>query len=1096
MRISLLGPVTVTVTGTHTADDATPVALGGVRLRMLLARLAVEGGRPVSVDALVDGLWGEHPPADAGNALQALVSRLRKALRGAGTVDSVAGGYRVAVNADDVDAHRFEELAGRGRRELAAGRPEEAASTLGDALALWRGAALADVLDAPFARPAAARLDDLRAAAAEDRFDAELRNGRYADIIADLEMAGAERPLSERVAALRMRALSAAGRNADALAVYEEMRGRLDDELGVDPSAELKDVHLALLRGGLERPVARPAAAPAPNRLIPNRLPARLTSFVGRDAELDQLAALLAASRLVTLVGPGGAGKTRLSLEAVTRHRAYQRGRVWFVPLAGVGTPDQLADAVHAALSSGGADGGNSQADRVSVTEVLDVGEAVLVLDNCEHLVEAAAELAYELLDRLPHLRILATSREPLAITGEALCHIGPLGVPAGIPELAGAPELAEAAGSAAVRLFTDRATGVRPGFALDASTVGPVVEICRRLDGLPLALELAAAKLRSMSVGQIARRLDDRFRLLTSGSRTALPRQRTLLALVEWSWDLLDEPERTLARRLSMFPGGATLAALEAVCSDETLPADDVLYVVGSLVEKSLLDTADDPDGEQRYRMSETVRAFAAGRLAEAEVEDGGCGRRTADRFSAYFLALAEQHEPALRAGDQLRSLALFDAEHDNLVSALRTAVEARDAVIASRFVRALFWYWGIRGMSTQFETFLIEVLTFDEALPGRERAAFRVVRLMAGTPGAAGGGDDVPVRTLIEDCERAGAGEFHPALLLWIPLLAFLTGNADLGESGLRRASERPEPWVRASAHWARDFVLTTRGEQPAGAESRRAALRGFEAVGDRWGIGLALLAVGGDHSLRGEHGEAIAAYARAVTVSTELGAEDDLFNSRARLAAERLRGGDREGALRDIHAARRQAKERGYRRMEAEMLFSLADLHRRSGEPEQAELILDRLDTVADRLTLPEDMARDLIAGARAANRLARGDAAGARELLPRAVGGAFARGEVADIARAAELLAHLLLLEGDPAGAAAVLGMSQVVRGVFDEGDPQLGELVAEIVGRLGAEGYEAAYGRGAGLPREDVLNRLKQLNRLNRLTEEAGQPVTS
>lgn len=1084
MKICLLGPLDVT------ADDAAPLALGGVRLRMLLARLALEGGRPVSVDALVDGLWGEQPPADAGNALQALVSRLRKALRGAGTVDSVAGGYRVTVDADDVDAHRFEALAAQGRRELAAGRPAQAASTLADALALWRGPALTDVLDAPFARPAATRLDDLRTAAAEDRFDAELRMGRYADILADLESAGAERPLSERTAALRMRALSAAGRNADALGVYEEMRGRLDDELGVDPSAELKAVHLALLRGELEQPPARPEATPAPNRL-----PARLTSFVGRDAELDEVAALLADSRLVTLVGPGGAGKTRLALEAVTRHRAHRRGRVWFVPLAGVGTPDQLADAVHAALSTGsvtsgggGQAGGGAGVDRV--TEVLDVGETVLVLDNCEHLVEASADLAHELLERLPHLRILATSREPLAITGEALCHLGPLGVPTG------APELAEAADSAAVRLFTDRASGVRPGFALDASTVDPVVEICRRLDGLPLALELAAAKLRSMSVGQIARRLDDRFRLLTSGSRTALPRQRTLLALVEWSWDLLDEPERILARRLSVFPGGATVAALEAVCSDETLPADDVLYVLGSLVEKSLLetsllDTSGDADGEQRYRMSETVRAFAAGRLAEAEAEaapvpGGDAGARTADRFAAYFLALAEHHEPALRTGEQLSSLALFDAEHDNLVSALRGAFEARDAALASRFVRALFWYWGIRGMSTQFETFLAEVLTFDEALPGRARAAFRVVRLMAGTPGAADS-DDIPVRTLIEDCERAGAEEFHPALLLWIPMLAFLTGNADLGESGLRRAAERPEPWVRATAHWARDFVLTGRGEQPAGAEARRAALRGFEAVGDRWGLGLALLAVGGDHSLRGEHAEAIDAYARAVAVSGELGAEDDLFNSLARLAAERLRGGDREGALRDIHAAQRQARERGYRRMEAEMLFSLAELHRRSGELEQADLILDRLDTVADRLTLPDDMARDLIAGARMANRLAQGDAVRARELLPRAVSGAFARGEVADIARAAELLARLLLLEGDAAGAATALGMSQVVRGVFDEGDPQLRELVGEVAGRLGAAAYEEAYGLGAGLPRADALNRL---------TGEAGQPVTS
>ncbi|QGZ47739.1 hypothetical protein GPZ77_04475 [Streptomyces sp. QHH-9511] len=342
MRTVLLGPV-----GAR-ADDGTPTDIGGVRLRMLLARLALEAGRPVSVDALVDGLWGTEPPAEAGNALQALVSRLRKALRGVGTLESVAGGYRLVARQEDVEAHRFEELAGRGRRELAAGRLEAAASTLDEALGLWRGAALADVREAPFARAAASRLDGLRDAAAEDRYDAELRLGRHADVLADLEAARGENPLSERLAGLRMRALSAAGRQSDALAVYEETRGRLGEELGVDPSPELRGVHLALLRGELKAPAAvwRESAT--------HRLPARLTSFVGRERELDTRAELLATCRLVTIVGFGGAGKTRLSVEAVSRHRAHGRGRVWFVPLAGVGPGDRPADAVLGALSSHG----------------------------------------------------------------------------------------------------------------------------------------------------------------------------------------------------------------------------------------------------------------------------------------------------------------------------------------------------------------------------------------------------------------------------------------------------------------------------------------------------------------------------------------------------------------------------------------------------------------------------------------------------------------------------------------------------------------------------------------------------------------------
>ncbi|GAA2378586.1 BTAD domain-containing putative transcriptional regulator [Nonomuraea africana] len=1041
----LLGPVEARV------DDATPVEINGVRLRMLLARLALAGGRPVSADVLIGDLWGAEAPSGAGAALQGLVSRLRKSLGGAGTVELVAGGYRLSVRAEDVDVHRFEELAGRGRRELAAGRPKDAAATLGAALGLWRGAALADVLEAPFARPAATRLDEVRAAAAEDRFDAELRLGRHDEVLADLGVAAAEYPLSERLAELRMRALAAAGRQSDALTVYEEIRGRLGEELGVDPSAGLQEIHLALLRGELERP------SPQAEQAAPSRLPARLTSFVGREAELDQLGELMTGSRLVTIVGPGGAGKTRLSLEAAARDRAHPRGRVWFVPLAGVSAPDQLADAVLGALSASDGrlyDGGQQAAPVDRLAELLDVGDAMLLLDNCEHLVEAAAELADQLLVRLPQLRILATSREPLAIIGEALCHLGPLEVPRD-PETA-----AEAAEAAAVRLFVDRAAGVRPGFALDDSTVDAVVEICWRLDGMPLALELAAAKLRSMGVEQIARRLDDRFRLLTSGSRTALPRQRTLLAVVEWSWDLLAEPERVLARRLSAFAGGATLAALEAVCADGSLPAEDVLYVVGSLVEKSIVQEVDG-----RYRMLETVRAYAATRLAES-------GDEVSTRFAEYFLALAEELEPLLRTREQLRAIALFDAEHDNLILALRATLEAGDALMASRFVRAMFWYWGIRGMSTQFETYLTEVLAFGDALPDQARAAFRVVRLAA----AEATSQAEPV-----DVDSTGAMEFHPAL----PLLRMsqMAGNLDDGQ--LQQALNSPDPWLRASAHWGHDFVLTEQGDLQTGVHSRREALRGFEEVGDRWGLVMSLLPLGRDHSLRGEYGQAIAVFERAVAIAAELGTEEHLFSTKAALSVARMRSGDLDGARRDILAAQHQARERGHRRLETDMLAYLANVHRRSGDIEQADRLLDRMEALVHRLPYPEEMAKDMIAADRMANRLAGGAPGPARELLPRAVRGMFAYGNANGKAWAAELLARLLELENDPVGAAHALGMSHVIRGAFYHGEPQLRELAARLTAELGEDGYREAYRRGAELPRQDALNRLDEMS---------GQPV--
>ncbi|MFE3703246.1 BTAD domain-containing putative transcriptional regulator, partial [Nocardia tengchongensis] len=850
MQVGVLGPVRV-----H-AEDGARVEIPGVRVRMLVARLALESGRDVPVPALIDGLWGEEPPADAPGALQALVSRLRKALREAGTVEFGPGGYRLP--GVRVDADRFEDLVRRGRQELAAGRAEAAARLLAEALELWRGPALGDVLDAPFAQTTATRLDELRAAALEDRFVAELRLGRHAEIQTDLEIAAADNPLGDRLAALRIRALAAAGRQADALAAYEETRARLDEDLGIDPSALLRETPLALLRGELESPPPR-------REPVTRSLPVRLTGFVGREPELAELTGLLTESRLVTIVGPGGAGKTRLAVEAMDRQAT---GAVFFVPLAELGAPDQLADAVAGALDAG--------PDRTTrLTELLDVGPAVLVLDNCEHVIAAAAALAEHLLDRLPQLRVLATSREPLAITGEALCHLGPLDVPVETADSAVAQR------SSAVRLFADRAAAIRPGFVLDDDTVAPVIEICRQLDGLPLALELAAAKLRAMSVDQVARRLGDRFRLLSSGSRTALPRQRTLQALVEWSWDLLEEPERILARRLSVFAGGATAEAVEVICTDEELPADDILYLLDALVEKSLVTvTSEDPP---RYRMLETIRAFAAGHLATSP-------DHLTEPFTDYYLTLAEQAEPHLRGNEQLAAIALFDAEHANLAAALRTALAAPASPgIASRLVRAMFWYWGIRGMSSQFESSLAGVLAFEQQLPDATRAAFRVIALMAGAPPAGSS-----LSTLIEDCVRDGGLEFHPAVPLWTALLAARTQDDKLAEQQLTQAMTWPDPWVRASAELARDIALTGEGRLLAGAHARRAALRGFEIVGDRWGLGMALLATGRAHSLGGEHDRALDAYARAVTLASELGTQEDIAPPRTPRPEEPIRGG----------------------------------------------------------------------------------------------------------------------------------------------------------------------------------------------------------
>ncbi|TDD25296.1 BTAD domain-containing putative transcriptional regulator [Nonomuraea diastatica] len=1047
MRIELLGPIRAYT------DDGAPIEIGGRRVRLLLARLALSPGRMVRAETLIDALWAADLPRDAANALQALVSRLRRALRGAGELESRAGGYRLVVRGQNVDAHRFEELTARGRRELAADRPQAAAATFGEALGLWKGAALADLSDVPFAGEAAARLEESRVAAAEDRFDAEVRLGRHHEVLADLETAGDRHPLRERLAALRMRALHAAGRQSDALAVYEETRAALAEQLGVDPSHELRETHLAMLRGELDGPV----------RHAEPRLPRWLTSFVGRQDELELLLELLETSRLVTVVGPGGVGKTRLAVEALTRHPAYRSGRVWFVPLSGVDTPDRLTDAVLGALGSSGPrrperrPGPREPVDAMAA--LLAGGAAVLVFDNCERLVADVAELAHRLLDRLPYLTVLATSRESLGIVGEALCRLGPLDVPA---------TTGEAAATASVRLFLDRAARVRPGFALDESTAGSVVDVCRRLDGLPLALELAAARLRSMSIGQIASRLDDRFRLLASGNRAAPAHQRTLRAVVEWSWASLAEAERTLARRLSVFPGGAAEAAVEAVCSGDADDHDDhdraTAYVLDSLVEKSMVEAGSEP--RPRYRMLETVRAYAAEQLLEA-------GEREAveARFVRHFRRLAEQHEPLLHTREQVTSMAVFDAEYDNLVLALRMAVAAGDAGSAWRFLPALTWYWNMVRFDPRAESLLEEVLGFGDLLPGDVRAAFTAVRVLAGNSGHLPGGEQA--RSLIDDCVRTGAMERFPILVPVVLPTAFFLGLDDLAERELRRARDHKEPWARACACWVEAYVRTDRGDWQGGASARAEALRRYEQVGERQGLALALISTAQAHSVRGEHDRAIIAAERGVLLASELGSEEETWH-RTWLATARMRGGDMEGAWRDVAEARRRMSGRGQRHAELELQRCVADLHRRRGDGAQADQALDRLEALAGELSVLEETTEALVAPARVATLLAAGRTAEARRRFPSAVRAAFA---ARDVAPAAELLARLLLAEGDPGGAATALGMSQAIRGVFDQGDPELRALVAELVERLGAPGYGQAYRRGAQLPRDRALDRL-------------------
>ncbi len=1027
-------------------DDGEPVEVAGARLRTLLGRLALAAGRAVPSEALIEDIWGAGAPSGAANTLHALVHRLRRALPSAGLVESLAVGYRLAVPADGVDAHRFEVLAARGGRELAAGDPGRAAATLGDALALWRGTPFADLPAAPFAGPAVVRLEELRAAAREDRFDAALQLGRHAEVLPDLEVACADDPLRERLAALRMRARYAAGRQSDALAGYEEIRARLADELGVDPSAELRRTQLAVLRGDLDRSAASTEAAPG-------RLPSRLTSFIGRDDELKAVAELMESARLVTVVGPGGVGKTRLAVEAASEHRAYRSGRLWLVGLAGVENRRGVAGAILGALSAGTGQLGGAPIEPLDrVAELLGGGDAVLVLDNCEHVVAEVGRVARQLLEARPRLTILATSRESLDVMGEALCRLGPLDVPTESAAVTGAVE------SAAVRLLLDRASAVRPGFTLDESTVGSIVDVVRRLDGMPLALELAAARLRSMSIGQVAQRLDDRFRLLSSGNRAAQPRQRTLRAVIGWSWELLTESERVLARRMAIFPAASGADAIEAVCADEApLVPEDVFYVLDSLVDKSLVEQSGNG-----YRMLESIRAFAADELSRA-----GERETVRHRFTSYFAALAAEHEPLVRSRHQTSSLTLLTGEYDNLMFALRSALDGRDPAAAVRLLGLLHWYWYLVRHDARTESLVAETLAFGDALPGDARAAFTAIDELIGE--SAPTTDTERVRALIAGCADTGALERYPMLLMVTLPIAHQLGLDDLVEAEMVRVRSRPDPWAKACMSLLEARIAGDRGDWTGLTSARARAVHEFTAAGDRLLTAVSLAVLSEVHSVRGEHDAAITGLERGIALAA--GAQDEVTYLVA-LAIVRMRAGDLDGAGRDLDAAERLTRARGLWYMGPEALRGRAELHRRAGDCERSELALDRLAELTDQLRLPG--LERWLAPARMALRLTTGDAAGARELLPAAITGTQASG---DPAPAAQQLARLLFLEGDFPGSATALGLSEAIRGAFDHGDPELRELVTELTRQLGERDYDAAYRAGARLSRPDALARL-------------------
>jgi predicted ATPase/DNA-binding SARP family transcriptional activator len=647
---------------------------------------------------LIEDLWAGEPPAGAPTTLRAYISSLRTALGDdddAPAIRTVPSGYILELAPAQLDAWQFNRLAREGHDALTRGDANLAADRLSEALSLWRGPALGDIADEPFARAEAARLDELRLAALEDRIDADLVLGRHGDVVAELERLVDEHPLRERAWRQLMIALYRSDRQADALSAYRRIRRLLAGELGLEPSAALRELEQAILRHEL---------GPARGPETPHNLPGRLTSFVGRERELALLERRLTESRLVTLTGIGGAGKTRLALEAAARALLTFSDGVWFIDLASLTDSALLAQEVATVLRI------EPRPDRAIVEELRDYlrsRQLLLVLDNCEHLVDACSDLASGLLSTCPELRILATSREPLGTRGERCEVVSPLPVPA-----AGASG-ADVTTCDSVRLFLDRALAVRPQLMVTPTALAAVATIARELEGLPLGIELAAGRARALTPQEIASRLDNRLRFLRSTDRTPIDRHRTLAATLDWSYRLLTEDERAAFRQLSAFAGGFTLDALAEVCRDGD--KESALDVVTRLVATSLV-VAEDDGGGMRYRMLETVRQYAAAQLDEA-----GERERVRRRHADYHLALAEQ----LRQHEPPYWYERVDVEHDNFRAALAWAHEKAEAEFELRLATALALYWAFRGYVDEARRWLEQALAGDADLPlGRAKA------------------------------------------------------------------------------------------------------------------------------------------------------------------------------------------------------------------------------------------------------------------------------------------------------------------------------------------------------------------------------------
>lgn len=1079
MRFGVLGSLAVWTSAGE------PVAIPGLKVRALLADLLTHEGRPVPVDRLVDDVWGRRPPRDPLGALHNKVWHLRRSLEtaepgGRELVVFLQDAYQLRVATGDLDSLRFTELLAKAGK---ATDPATKVALFSDALALWRGRPFADFADEEFTHAAAARFEEQRMVALEDQAQARLELGEHGVVAGELAALVAEYPLRERLRALQLRALYRAGRTSEALAGYRELRGRLARELGVDPGPELTALHQAILR---RDPGLGAVPGPAPH----TNLPAPLTSLVGREEAVEEVAALLGATRMVTLTGPGGVGKTRLAVETARRLVSRFPDGVWLVELGALGRTGPAsaaggpAEAVMAALGIREDAGGGRTPARPAASPVDRLVRAVrgkrmlVVLDNCEHVVDAVAALATSVLHAAPDARLVVTSREPLNVSGETVLVVPPLEVP--VPA---SPPEPGAAHPSAVRLFVSRAASAAPGFTLRPDNAEAVAEICRRLDGIPLALELAATRVRGLGVHQVAARLNDRFRLLATGYRGAPPRQRTLRAVFDWSWDLLTERERVVLRRLAVHSGGCTLEAAEAVCAGGPVRPEDIPDLLARLVDRSLV-LAVDHGGTVRYRLLESVADYGLDRLREA-----GEYEAVRLRHVRHYVGVAEAAEPHLRGGAQRHWLELLTAEAANLRRALDGAVHQGAAGLALRLVDAMAWYW---------------------YLSGRLRQAQRALDTALAVPGPPAGAD--PHDPVHRARVRARA---------WRAGFGVLIGERADHVARCRAAVEEFTGVVdrvgRARAQWFAGFALFGTGDQSVSEELVDQALTGFRSLEDRWGEAAVLCVRANLAELRGDllsvrrDGErsaelfdrlrdcwgrlqAVEPLASLAEITGDYDRAATLHGEGLRMAEElglwpeacdRLSGLGRIALLRGDHARARALHQRAVRLAE-EQSFKPGEIHarlglglgaRREGRLDEAEEHMRGV--LAWHRQVDFEPGNALILTELGFIAEQRGDAETAQHLHTESFTAARRTGDLRALALALEGLAGALAAGGRPGRAALLLGTASAAREAAgaplpaaERGDVERIEAAVRPV--LGEEGYAAEFRRGRLLQPDEAV----------------------